>query len=185
MDHPRPWLRYVDADDLECSNADFDFEGMEVDSADGQKLGKVNGFIVDSATGLPYYLVVDAGGWFKSKLFLLPVGHVALNRERKRLGTDLTRERVDRFPGFDLDKFEKLSDDDFGRMDEQIVAACCPTEVVERPLSFARYERWAHYKPPSWWDASFFRPDRAERTIRDIAGGSERATAPDARKRVH
>lgn len=152
MDHPRPWLRYVDADDLEKST--YAFGGLNVESASGDKLGNVDGFVVDSASGRPYYVAVDAGGWFKSRLFLLPIGHVSFDGSRTRLISDVTREHVDRFPGFDRDEFEKLSEDELRQMDEEIVVSCCPAEVVEKPASASRFDQWAHYKPPSWWDSS-------------------------------
>lgn len=170
MDHPRPWLRYVDAGDLECQADGFELDGLHVHAAAGDHLGKVDGFIVDSATGRPYYVVVDAGGWFKSRLFLLPIGHVSFNRGEKQLIADLTRDRVRNFPGFDRDEFEKLSEDALNVMDEQIVAACCPTEVIDRSMSKSRFDRWAHYRSPSWWDADFYRPDRADRAMHDMGG---------------
>jgi hypothetical protein len=170
MDHPQPWLRYVDADDLESST--FRFDDLPVKSSTGEKLGEVDGFIVDEASGRPYYVAVDAGGWFKSKLFLLPVGHVAMNREQPCLVADITKERVHRFPGFDRDEFEKLSDDELARMDEQIVASCCPTETVSRTSGRSRFDTWSHYKSPGWWDSNFYRPDRADRVMRDVGGAS-------------
>ena len=99
MDHPRPWMRYVAADDLDDDALDFD--GLEVDGVSGEKLGEVDGFVIDVNSGRPYYVVVDAGGWFRSKEFLLPIGHARLDREREVLVADLTRDRVDKFPGFD------------------------------------------------------------------------------------
>ncbi|PYQ94043.1 MAG: hypothetical protein DMF97_19035, partial [Acidobacteria bacterium] len=98
MDHPKPWLRYVDADELESPS--FDFDHVTVESSSGEKLGEVDGFIVDNASGRPYYASVDAGGWFKSKLFLLPIGHTAFDRGRRRLVADVTRDHVNKFPGF-------------------------------------------------------------------------------------
>ena len=184
MDHPRPWLRYVDADDLESSSLEFD--DLKVESAAGEKLGDVDGFIVDESTGRPYYVAVDAGGWFKSKLFLLPIGHVAFDSGRKRLIADVTKERVERYPGFDRDEFEKLSDDELRRMDEQIVAACCPEESIGQSTSRSRFDDWAHYKSPSWWQSDFYRPDRADTVMHDMGtmgGDSTRATAHDAGKR--
>ena len=77
MDHPRPNLRYVDAKDLDDEATKF--EGLEVDSVKNEKLGKVEGFIIDVTTGRPYHVVVGSGGWFKHKHFLLPIGHVALS----------------------------------------------------------------------------------------------------------
>ena len=43
MDRPLPWLRYVDAADL--GDRSVDFEGMDVSSKAGDKLGEVDGFI--------------------------------------------------------------------------------------------------------------------------------------------
>src|SRR5919204_2379207 len=98
MDHPRPWLRYIDADDLD--NKTITFDGMKVEDPTGEKLGDVDGFIVDISSGRPYYVVVNGGGWFRSKFFLLPIGHARLDDERKVLISDLSRERVEQFPGF-------------------------------------------------------------------------------------
>jgi hypothetical protein len=166
MDRPKPWLRYVDADELE-SRA-FNFDDLEVEGSSGEKLGEVDGFIIDSATGRPYYVAVDAGGWFKSKLFLLPVGHTVLDRGRKRLVADLTRERVNNFPGFNRREFEDLSDEELCRMDEQIVGACCPSQAIDRTALGSRFQQWTHYQSPAWWEADFYRPDRAETTARTI-----------------
>lgn len=165
MDHPLPWLRYVDANDLESSS--FHFDGMNVESTTGGKLGDVDGFIVDRSSGRPYYVSVNAGGWFKSKLFLLPIGHVALDSGRKRLVSDVPRERVERYPGFDRGEFDTLSEDDLRRMDETIVASCCPSEPIGASSS-SRFEQWSHYNLPDWWDASFYRPDRVDTAMREV-----------------
>src|SRR5215831_10106933 len=99
MNSPRPWLRYVDASDLD--NSAIKFDGMRVDSPSGEKLGEIDGLIVDVAAGRPYYVVVEAGGWFKSKYFLLPIGHASLSSAQNHLVADLSRDHVDRYPGFD------------------------------------------------------------------------------------
>jgi PRC-barrel domain protein len=177
MNHPRPWLRYVEADDLDTPADEFGFDDMHVHGTSGDHLGKVNGFVVDAGSGRPYYVVVDAGGWFKSKYFLVPIGHVAFDRSEKRLTADLTRERVHKFPGFDRDEFEKLSEDDLNRMDDQIVAACCPTEMVDRSKPSTAFDQLTHYKSPSWWNADFYRPDRVDRSMREMAGADRQATA--------
>jgi hypothetical protein len=166
MDHPRPGLRYVDAGDLD--NTLITFDGMEVDGVDRQKLGKVDGFIFDKSSVRPYYVVVNAGGWFKSKYFLLPIGHVGLETTEKKLVADITRDRVDRYPGFDRGEFEKLSEDDLKMMDDQMYSVCCVDETIEIS-SPTRYEH-AHYRSPSWWDASFYRPDRADTMAKEAAG---------------
>ena len=99
MDHPRPFLRIVNADDLDDSTVDF--SKLAVTTPSGDKLGKVDGFIVDVDSGRPYYIVVDASGWFKTKHFLLPIGHAQLDSESDAVVADVPRERVKNFPGFD------------------------------------------------------------------------------------
>jgi len=112
VDHPLPWLRYVDAGDLDDDTIDFD--GLDVDSPTGEHLGTVDGFIVDRDTGRPFYVVVDSGGWFKSKRFLMPIGHARLESDNDgdSLEVDISRDRIDRFPGFDKREFEKFSAED-------------------------------------------------------------------------
>ena len=175
----RSRLRYVDADDLDDSTVNFD--GMDVKNTAGEKLGDVDGFILDVTDGRPYYVVVDSGGWFKSKLYLIPIGHARLSTDDDHLLADLTRERITRFPGFDRHEFEKLSDDDLDRMDDELAAACCPTELRNQSAA-SRADRWSHYRYPDWWSSNYYRPDRAG--ARGVTAGAELHGEPSDRNVV-
>ncbi len=166
MNHPRPGLRYIDASNLD--NSQLKFDGMEVQGLDSEKLGKVDGFIIDKSSVRPYYVVVNAGGWFKSKYFLLPVGHVGMEPSERKLVADITRDRIDRYPGFDRGEFEKLSEDELKMMDDQMWSVCCVDTTIEIS-SPSRYEH-AFYRNPGWWDSSFDRPDRADELGKEIVG---------------
>jgi len=152
MDSPRPWLRYVDASDLD--NSTITFDGMPVDSPSAEPLGKVDGVIVDASAGRPYYVVVDAGGWFKSKYFLLPIGHVNITNTGNRLVADIAKDRVERFPGFDRGEFEKLSDSELDRMAVTMADICCPSTPATAGASWTAR---AHYASPSWWRSDYYR----------------------------
>jgi hypothetical protein len=177
MDSPRPWLRYVDAFDLDSSAIKFD--GMPVESPSGDKLGEIDGLVVDISAGRPYYVVVDAGGWFKSKYFLLPIGHAGMPSAKDRLVADLDRSRVERFPGFDRGEFEKLSDDDLSALAGQIGDACCPPLASSAPTS-GNGRAWtarAHYAQPAWWRTEYYRvsasvPPAAERIAPQVPASS-------------
>jgi hypothetical protein len=161
VDRPLPWLRYVDADKLD--NDPIDFNGLRVESPTGEHLGDVDGFIVDSSSSRPYYVVVDAGGWFKSKHFLLPVGHTRFDADKEVLEAGLTRDRVERFPGFDKDEFDKQSDVDWKRFNDATCQACTITGVSVVYSQTEPYEAaWerADFHHPDWWHASFLLPDR-------------------------
>jgi hypothetical protein len=153
VDHTYPWLKYLPADELDDQD-DATLDGMKVDSPAGEDLGKVEGFIVDSDSGRPYYVAVDAGGWFKSKHFLLPVGHVRFDANRKALVADVTKERVERFPGFDLSKFDKMTPDDIKRFNVETLQACTVSGVVytysETEPYTAAWNR-ADFSYPDWW----------------------------------
>ena len=129
-----------------------DFDGMDVESPSGEHLGEVDGFIVDSESGRPYYVVVDAGGWFKSKHFLLPVGHVRFDADAEALKADLTRDRVERFPGFNKDEFDKLTPDDLKKFNDQTLQVCALTAYTyseAEPYS-AAWNR-PEFSYPEWW----------------------------------
>jgi hypothetical protein len=188
MDRPQPWLRYVDAGDLD--DEDVNFDGLAVQNGGGEKLGKVDGFIVDSESGRPYHIVVDSGGWFKSRHYLLPVGHARLDTSRKTLVADLTRERVELFPGFDKDKFDRLTDQEIEQIDAGTTAACCPAEIGTTTGPNSWVERRSHYRVPDWWQSNYYRPDRAGAS--GVTAGAEwsgtsrttsRATVHDRPKR--
>ena len=166
MDRPRPWLRNVKADDLNSETVKFD--RLKVENPQGEKLGKVDGFIIDVDNARPYYVVVDSGGWFKSKNYLVPIGFSVLDPERKVILADLSRERIRRFPGFDKDEFEKLSGQELEQFARATASVCSVTEV----MVFDDPEPWSewqpHYQQPDWWESNYYSPERA---------GAKRVTA--------
>jgi len=153
MDHPRPGLKYVTVGELDRSKKSF--QNFAVDDPAGETLWKLEGFILDTDNASPYYVVVNAGGWFRSKHVLVPIGHVALDTESKKLIADVPKERVKRFPGFDLNLFPQLTPQDLDRMAEEIAAVCCPDVIVPGEM-ISRVEVWAHYRTPTWWDQGFY-----------------------------
>jgi hypothetical protein len=149
VDHPKPWLRYVEADKVDDKTLDVD--DMLVRNSAKEKLGDVDGFIVDSESGRPYYLVVGAGGWFKSKQFLVPIGQVQVDDDRDAFVVGLSKEQIHRFPGFDNDEFEKLTDRDIKRINDQICDVYEPGVVY--PTDEPYFAAWARkpYRSPDWW----------------------------------
>lgn len=144
-------LRYLDADDVDDSLIDYD--GLDVKGPDGDTIGNVDGFIVDADASRVYYVVVDSGGWFSSRNFLLPVGHVRLDTEDRALRADLAKDSVRRYPEFDRDTFQKLSDEDLRAYESRMNTACCPDEVAGTAMDSRR-----HYAQPEWWPQSSSRP---------------------------
>ena len=96
-------LRYLDADDVD--DAVVDYDGLDVYGTDGEKIGDVDGFIIDPDARRVNYVVVDSGGWFTSRRLLLPIGHASLSADRRALQADVTRETLRGLPEYDERRF--------------------------------------------------------------------------------
>jgi hypothetical protein len=142
MDHPIPGLKYLDSKDLDEHGRKF--SGMGVKDADGERLGEVEGFVMDVREGRPRHIAVVAG-WFTHKHFLLPIGHATLSADGTELIADVRKERVKRFPGFDRNEFDKLGAAELDRLDATMAAAC--------GSDFGSADSDAHYRVPGWWQA--------------------------------
>ena len=149
MNHPKSWLRYIEADKIEDRTLDLD--GMKVRNNADEKLGAVDGLIVDGDSGRTYYIVVDAPGWFSSKQWLLPIGQAHLDADRDALVANLSKDQVSRFPGFDKDEFEMLSENDIKRINDDIGMVLEPTASYKADEPY--YEAWSRrfYEYPDWW----------------------------------
>ena len=153
MDHTKPWLRYVATSSLNDETLDLD--EMKVRNDQGEELGTVDGFVVDSGSGRPCYVVVDAGGWFTAKQFLVPIGEVHLEPARDALRVSLAKEQIRRFPGFDLDQFKPLSADDIDRLNIQ-------RDTSSHSADTTRGFVWTDdsFQVPEWWGQKDGEPGR-------------------------
>jgi PRC-barrel domain len=160
-------LRYLDAQDVDDSIVDFD--GLDVRGRDDQKLGDIDGFIVNAHSGRVYYIVVDSGGWFTSQRFLLPVGHASIDRDRGDLRVDLTKDALKQYPKFEEERFLALTDEELQTFDSMTATVCCPDEVIATPAGHAlAYESRRHFTQPEWW-----RSGTVERSSRVSVAASE------------
>ncbi len=158
----------------------MDFGDMNVESPTGEHLGEVEGFVVDASSGRPYYIAVDSGGWFKSRLFLLPVGHAQLDRQRQVMVADLTRDRVERFPGFDKDKFEEFDETEITRFTDETSRACNVTGPGSYSAgSLPPWER-PDFRSPDWWANTDSSAGRREHIVREGQRIGQPHTAEDS-----
>lgn len=155
MAEHRSRLLYLDAGDINDDRADLD--GLNVLDPAGNKLGDLDGFIVEASSGRPFYAVVDSGGWFSSRRYLLPIGHARLDTGNQALRVDLDRPTIERFPEFDEGQFAEMSEEAGRRFTERTLTACCATELQSRtgPDRYD-YDKWSHYAQPDWWQSRWY-----------------------------
>ena len=80
----------------------YDPTGKTAYGADEEKIGKIEGALVEDTTGRIRYLIVDVGGWFSSKEVLVPAGLARI------VGDDvffdsLTKSQVEAMEAYDHD----------------------------------------------------------------------------------
>jgi hypothetical protein len=174
-------LRYIEADKIEDRTLDLD--GMKVRNNADEKLGTVDGLIVDSDSGRTYYIVVDAPGWFSSKQWLLPIGQAHLDEDRDALVANMSKDQVSRFPGFDKDEFETLSENDIKRINDDIGMILEPTASYKADEPY--YEAWSRrfYEYPDWWAGMPMLPPDAAVGNEERMGAVSEAARPATRRR--
>ena len=85
---------------------------LDVLSADGQRLGSIEGVVIDAAAHLVRYLSVRTSGWFGRRRYLVQAdqsGQIEGERKAFRLCVDLRNEAVH---GLDLTALRRFSEDD-------------------------------------------------------------------------
>jgi ferritin-like metal-binding protein YciE len=108
-DRQRTRLQYVSAADLR----EFPYRDGRIRNARGEQLGTLDGLVLDSRTRRPIYFVVDSGGWFVGRRFLVPVGLLQADENAQTLNTDLDREAIRRYPPFNPNAFSDRTLDVF------------------------------------------------------------------------
>jgi sporulation protein YlmC with PRC-barrel domain len=85
-----------------------DIRGSSVYGPADEKIGKIDDVVFDSNTGQIRYVVVDTGGWLKSRRFLLPPQELKPSVKHENDFTiKLTKAEIELFPALD----EKVLED--------------------------------------------------------------------------
>ncbi len=107
---PNSELSYLDASKV-ISPAGALSE-LDVLSADGRKLGSIEGVVIDAAARHVRYLSVLTSGWFGGRRYLVQADHlgqIEADRKALRLRVDLGNDAVQ---DLDASALRKFSDDD-------------------------------------------------------------------------
>jgi sporulation protein YlmC with PRC-barrel domain len=91
--------------------------GDAVVNSAGEKLGKIEDFMLDVGSGRIRYAVLSFGGMLGigNKLFAVPPEALTVDTDNKRLILDVDRERLENAPGFDKDNWPNFADPTLGR----------------------------------------------------------------------
>ena len=96
---------------------------LDVLSAQGQQLGRIEGVVIDASARRVLYLLVRSSRWFGRERYLVPaeqLGQIEGERKALRLRVDLKDEAVQ---GLDAAALRRFSDED-------VLAAMFPTRAA-------------------------------------------------------
>ena len=104
----------------------YDPSGKTAYGVNEEKIGKIDGALVEDTTGRIRYLIVDAGGWFNSKEVLVPAGLARI------VGDDvffdsLTKSQVEAMDVYDHD-YQYSYKDQYAKDRHTFTADTIPTE---------------------------------------------------------
>jgi len=151
----RPYsrLRYVGVDDLSTAT---DYHDFRVRNRAGDDLGKIDGFIVD-ASARPYYMVVDSGGLFVGRRYIVPIGKTDLRRSERFIDVDLTKDTLKRYPEFHRDAYLAMTDEEARRYEWRVLEATDPQAARSATTDWS-YDAYPYYRQPDWYEPTLTVP---------------------------
>ena len=124
----------------ESGGPEYELKGYTAYDGGGEKLGKVESVIADEETREPRYLVIDSGGWFSSKQFVVPIGDIERveDAERMVVFARLTREMLGSgaYPRYDESWWQNNEDQQFGAHEREIARAYEPGRTADQPVDY-------------------------------------------------
>ena len=89
--------------------------GTNVRNQQGEDLGKIKEFMIDTRSGQVEYVVLSFGGFLGmgDKYFAVPLEAFTIDSEHEDFVLNVDRAKLESAPGFDKDNWPKTSDNDF------------------------------------------------------------------------
>jgi ferritin-like metal-binding protein YciE len=103
-------LRYIPMEVVSKSRGTQ--EPLAVRNDADEDLGVLDGLLAEIDLGAVRYAIVDAGGVLVHRRYLLPIMMLRFDDASSVLRVGIDRQVAERYPAFDSDEFEKLTDDD-------------------------------------------------------------------------
>ena len=128
-------------------DSEYNLEGYDCYDAQGEKLGDIDGVIVDGDSLQPRYVVVDTGGWFSSKQFVVPAGDIReIDDEARHVHfTTLTKQTLQsgQYPRYDESWWDSNDQAQFDQYERGVARAYQPERSESERVDYtdALYQR--------------------------------------------
>ena len=157
----RAWsrLRYLDADDLDDSILNYRDLTVRNGKQRRSRLARRTASSKRPAVARTTY-VVDSGGWFMGRRYLIPVGKASFEATRQALIVDMDRDTIKTYPEFSTTAFMSMSDDEVRRYERRVLHTINPNASASTTY-WESYDRLPEYSQPDWLRPTA-RPRRAQ-----------------------
>ena len=82
---------------------------LTIRNDDEEELGTLDGLVAEGGLGAARYAVIDAGGLFTNRRYLLPLNLIRFDERTRVLRVSIPRDVAERYPEFDRDQFQTMS----------------------------------------------------------------------------
>lgn len=91
--------------------------GTPIANPKGESLGDIKEVVIDPNSGRIAYAVVSFGGFLSmgEKLFAIPFSAFEYNLSKNQYILDVSKERLEKAPGFDADHWPSMEDEQWNR----------------------------------------------------------------------
>jgi uncharacterized protein (TIGR02271 family) len=124
--------------ELDNENIDqqYSLEGYDCYDATGEKIGDIDGILADSQSMEPRYVILDMGGWFNTKRYVVPIGEISRQDDNERhlyfdrLSKDMLKSG--QFPEYNDEWLQQEDDTRFNRFERDYARAAQPQGTAVR-----------------------------------------------------
>ncbi|MDQ3650291.1 MAG: DUF2382 domain-containing protein [Acidobacteriota bacterium] len=89
---PRDLALLRDLDEYEIADGESDPRGWTLYGRDGDEIGTIEKLLASPSARKAFFAIVDTGGWFSSKQFVLPLDAIRFDRENERANAPFIKE---------------------------------------------------------------------------------------------
>ncbi len=118
---PKPTGRLGFVPAAAAANGHGAHERLPVLSDDDEELGTFDGLIIDTVSRAARYAVVDSGGLFLHRRYLLPFDDVTFDAGTRMLRVRIRRDIASRYPSFDPDEFQKMNESELRQYESRLL----------------------------------------------------------------
>jgi ferritin-like metal-binding protein YciE len=127
---PKPTGRLGFVPAAAASNGHGAHERLPVLSDDEEELGTFDGLIIDTVSRAPRYAVVDSGGLFIHRRYLLPFDDVTFDTGTRKLRVRIRKDIASQYPSFDPDEFQKMNEAETRRYESRLLRLFPPGDAT-------------------------------------------------------